>query len=698
MKNVQFLEPTNFQSITYDLGNYNKGYKSKTHKVQKKDFVPSTYLQSYPTSNQTITTKTTKSSDKKRDTFLQKPLISTNLNINKTKKKNQFFTGPVSFSLPKVIKKETTASSYPQPVQTPPFVESQPQHQVSFKLYKTQKTQPTSTKDQNIFKSEPIHQYETTILSQLQQQQSILQPQPQFEIEQTLTQQIKPSIRRRVQQQKSRLQVQQAQSRQFSPQSIRQFKQIKQTHSQSPLFNPATIAQIQQQTTQKTRQTHSKKTSNKNEHKFDIILFQSQKEEPNYKVYSLTDNEQKARILSSNKTTQTSQYISTEPNYDEDRINRIEGDTNTLRNEHQKIRNTLNVLSTEINSYKNHLSLLEKKKAQKEVDALRAENEAMKQQLSQLGDLRRKVDEVNDLKLKLAELDPLRKKAALTDIMRNQLREYNDIKSKVEELSNVKSKLRELNQLRAQVNQMNNVEKQIDELNSLRKQASEGDNIRRKIEQMENKKIEYQQEIENLRTSQKIELLKMRNSRESIRQSLFGGRKTINIKVKGDIIHNMKELEFITKNIIKPNKKVTLNLLYKATVDSDKAYAFHQRCDKAESSLVLIETNKGKRFGGFTTCNWRGNCIDKKDEEAFVFSLDKMKIYANIPEEDAIGCYPTFGPIFLGCQIKIYDNAFIKGGTTYEKGCNFETEEDFELTGGERVFGVKEIEVYEVIA
>ena len=51
----------------------------------------------------------------------------------------------------------------------------------------------------------------------------------------------------------------------------------------------------------------------------------------------------------------------------------------------------------------------------------------------------------------------------------------------------------------------------------------------------------------------------------------------------------------------------------------------------------------------------------------------------------------------LECQIIIFDNAFKKGGTTFEKGVNYETEEDFELTGGNRAFGIKEIEVYEVI-
>jgi len=58
--------------------------------------------------------------------------------------------------------------------------------------------------------------------------------------------------------------------------------------------------------------------------------------------------------------------------------------------------------------------------------------------------------------------------------------------------------------------------------------------------------------------------------------------------------------------------------------------------------LVLIETDKGKRFGGFTACSWRGECTEKKDEEAFVFSLDKMMVYENIPGEDAIDVTPSW--------------------------------------------------------
>ena len=136
--------------------------------------------------------------------------------------------------------------------------------------------------------------------------------------------------------------------------------------------------------------------------------------------------------------------------------------------------------------------------------------------------------------------------------------------------------------------------------------------------------------------------------------------------------------------------------LYKAKVDSDKAEAFHNKCDFAKSSLVLVRSANGKRFGGFTSCDWRGNNIEKKDDNAFVFSLDKMKIYDIIPGEDAIGCYPKYGPVFLGCQIRIYDECFTKGGTTFEKGLNYNTEEDYELSGGLKKFDVKDIEVYSV--
>ena len=404
---------------------------------------------------------------------------------------------------------------------------------------------------------------------------------------------------------------------------------------------------------------------------------QNTNNEVNYDQYQATET----------ATTTTTTQFDTQNNAQDERLVKLEGDTNSLKNEHQEIQAKLSNLLNQVNSYKSQIESLEREKNSRELSALRAENAAIKQQLSELNSLRREAAEVQMLRSQVAQMDPLRRKAAELDSLKGQLNELNMLKSKVAELSGLQGQLSEINNLKAQISQMN--------LSQQNAQDDEKEMLKRKLQELENLKLQYEQEIITLKGA-KSSVVKERSGLEKT-QHLFE-EKTQQISVKGDIIHNTEELELITRKINKSNKKITLNLLYKATVDSDKAKAFHDKCDQAQSSLVLIETDKGKRFGGFTTCSWAGECEEKKDEDAFVFSLDKMMTYENIQGEDAIGCYPKFGPIFLGCQIRIYDNAFSKGGTTFEKGLNYNTEEDYELTGGERIFNVKEIEVYEVIA
>ena len=276
--------------------------------------------------------------------------------------------------------------------------------------------------------------------------------------------------------------------------------------------------------------------------------------------------------------------------------------------------------------------------------------------------------------------------------------EINTLTSGIDEIHALNQKLDELIALKPQLEEINNLKAKLTQINinvQETKNVNEIEMLKIKIKELEELIAKYEKEILSLKES-KVQANIQENS-EVEKKSLSSKEITQQLNVEGDIIHTAEELELITRQINKIDKKITLNLIYKATVDSDKAAAFHEKCDAAQSSLVLVETDKGKRFGGFTTSSWSGNCVEKKDEDAFVFSLDKMKVFKNIPGEEAIGCYPKFGPIFLGCQIRIYDNFFSKECTTFEKGLNYYTEEDYELTGGDRFFNVKEIEVYEVI-
>ena len=163
------------------------------------------------------------------------------------------------------------------------------------------------------------------------------------------------------------------------------------------------------------------------------------------------------------------------------------------------------------------------------------------------------------------------------------------------------------------------------------------------------------------------------------------------------IIHKFAEItDVVSKIQIMVTAGVKFNLLYRASDHGDKAKIFHEKCDKHQMTLVLVETTKGRRFGGFTTKTWDGNCLKKIDNDAFVFCLDNNKIYDIRKNEYAIGGYPKFGPVFFGCQIRIYDEFFKKGGTTCQRGLNYRTKKDYELNNGEQTYIVKEIEVYDV--
>ena len=71
----------------------------------------------------------------------------------------------------------------------------------------------------------------------------------------------------------------------------------------------------------------------------------------------------------------------------------------------------------------------------------------------------------------------------------------------------------------------------------------------------------------------------------------------------------MKEDE---KNIIfseienKMNKKIKkLKKLYQATFDVGDSEIFHKKCDNIPNTLVFIESEGKRRFGGFTPIPWK---------------------------------------------------------------------------------------------
>ena len=207
--------------------------------------------------------------------------------------------------------------------------------------------------------------------------------------------------------------------------------------------------------------------------------------------------------------------------------------------------------------------------------------------------------------------------------------------------------------------------------------------------------------------------------------------KKMSLLVNSHIISDIKESKFIEDQIQHIEEQIgkkeeetpgetqtrkvdeifLFKLVYRATRDGDTAKEFHKRCDNIETNLTLIQTDKNVKFGGYTYCNWKvPDEIDKKDTEkgavkkdkdSFCFSLSLNKVYSpnNDDKIGAIFCSNGYGPTFCGNIFSVHDNMLSKGGycTKMETSRYMGQDEDFEISGGEQNFNIKELEVFEII-
>ena len=169
--------------------------------------------------------------------------------------------------------------------------------------------------------------------------------------------------------------------------------------------------------------------------------------------------------------------------------------------------------------------------------------------------------------------------------------------------------------------------------------------------------------------------------------------------VDSSIISGYAEFDFIIHYLKKKiNKEIIDSIrIYQATENGATAADFHRECDQNTNIIVLIKTNDGKKFGGYTSVGFSNFYRSYHDDTAFLFSIDKREIYPNIKGKSAVDSFYNFGPCFSGDSIKIYDNFLKNGGVTVKNSGNFETNEEFQINDGKMAFGVEEIEVLEFL-
>ena len=211
----------------------------------------------------------------------------------------------------------------------------------------------------------------------------------------------------------------------------------------------------------------------------------------------------------------------------------------------------------------------------------------------------------------------------------------------------------------------------------------------------EKKMIEY--------LSKQVKMLKKENSKlkkiiESNNISLDGKKDEYKESI---LISNDKEFNLIKSGIFNlNNKNIKLKSLYVASKDGDNPENFHFKCDGQSPTVSIFKTTKGYIFGGYTDKSWDNKSNALKTDNSFLFSFNIMKIYPG-KNGGNIYCSSAFGPWFYDA-LGAVDKNYLGNKITKQFGYNNiqitwnDFEKDYELTGGEKEYLLKEVEVLKV--
>jgi hypothetical protein len=221
--------------------------------------------------------------------------------------------------------------------------------------------------------------------------------------------------------------------------------------------------------------------------------------------------------------------------------------------------------------------------------------------------------------------------------------------------SAVKNVCKEIVELKTKIKDL---EKKIEvnhNMESLNECKKENENLKNIINTLKENMENQNQEIKSLKevmkdykalkeenNSIKTELQILKNSMEELKHE--------NLFFKESTIINQNEKYFIISAVKKKMKKniKKIKKLYQATKDGGSPTIFHSKCDNIKNTIVFIKSEDNRRFGGFASEYWESKKDPKfkEDKNAFLFSLDKQKMYDCINEDNAIYCGINFGPSF----------------------------------------------------
>jgi hypothetical protein len=134
-----------------------------------------------------------------------------------------------------------------------------------------------------------------------------------------------------------------------------------------------------------------------------------------------------------------------------------------------------------------------------------------------------------------------------------------------------------------------------------------------------------------------------------INKSILGVTKMVNTRIDSIILSGRNQFNDLIELCDIPITK-KWNLIYRASQDGFEASSFHLKCDKKLNTLIMIKSEHGNIFGGYTEQDWTHTASYATDDNSYIFSVvnkDNKSLKLKCPDPKyAIVCNSEYGPIF----------------------------------------------------
>ena len=238
-------------------------------------------------------------------------------------------------------------------------------------------------------------------------------------------------------------------------------------------------------------------------------------------------------------------------------------------------------------------------------------------------------------------------------------------------INNINQKNKEISELKDKINNLEtiitNLSKKVEILEAKSEELTE---LREKLKKLENK----------------VNKLENTNDRNLINNS--------------KILEKAEELNLLYNAISKDNK-LSFKLLYNSDIEGENETKLKSAYLNKNDIIIFIKTDKGNRFGGYAHEAFKERLdFAISDIKAFLFSLDKLKIYNSKGGDNTIWNNEDNSIDFgSGTDLRIYHKFYHYNN--YASNGNFDynyhnSNENYSLNG-EKYFKVKYLEIYKVI-